>query len=110
MASLLALAWLVLMALIVGTPGLLLYVIQLLFILRDVLVRILLTVLVPGLLLSIGVLLILLQRCLSILIFGQMVAGRVSLLWVCLRLLVLVSIYLLLNLLLKDLENGRGVW
>ena len=40
-------------------------------------------------------------RCLSFLIFGQMVAGRISLLLVGLRLLVLVSIYLLLNLLLK---------
>ena len=51
---------LVLMALIIRTHGLLHLVIWLLFILRDVLVRILLTVLVPGLLLSIGMLLILL--------------------------------------------------
>ena len=36
-----------------------------------------------------------------ILTFGQMVAGKISLLLVGLRLLVLVSIYLLLNLLLK---------
>ena len=42
---------------------------------------------------------------------GLMVAERIFLLLVTLRLLVLVSIYLLLNLLLMiNLGNSRGVW
>ena len=76
---------LVLVALVIGTPGLLIRLI----------------LLVAGLLLSIGLLLILPWNCLSILIFGQMVAERISLLLVFLKLLVLVFIYLLQNLLLR---------
>ena len=71
---------LVFMALIIGTLGLLFWVIWLLFILNGALVLILLTLLVPGLLLNIGMLLMLLWRCLSILIFRLMVAGKTSLL------------------------------